>query len=589
MVHIRNFMKYSLSRQLVAVSVIMSLITVGGACFFTYRHMKKVAVNNTLIQIDESMNQMSERLCDKMTYITDQFHLIENNIDFMQIAGKQDGLYNLEDFAELSETFTDLHLQNSTMIDSILFLRMDGQVFHEYQYALNRSVQYKEQAWYQKTAGNNGYIVWYPPYYNELLANKKHETIGLMKTITDSHYNGLGILVMNLNINYFKNELEKLRLGPGTSQFIIDNENNMIITLDGDAERCKKIVEQLNAQKDDKSGDVTYEGQNIKIIKTNMRVGDWQLVGVIPENSLFNDLDMLWAGLIAAILTGLVVSLFLLAFVLNRITIPITKLKAVMRSMKNDETHIRFDGKEVNRRDEIGELAHSFNAMMNRIDTLVVQVRKESEMKSKAQLRALQQQINSHFLYNTLDAIYWKVLSGDKKDSADMVKRLSTYFRLALNHGNDITTVQNEVQHIENYIAIEQYRYKYPIICKIDVDEDIYAFRMPKLLLQPLVENAVVHGIFTKKENGTICVRGYSQGNTVVFVVEDNGVGMDVEMINKYVKKGKKEESMKKSFALRNIYTRINLFYKGLGKIDFYLNEDGGVGVRIELPADFEG
>ncbi|MBP3359296.1 MAG: histidine kinase [Clostridia bacterium] len=588
MTRIRNLMKDSLNSQLVAVSVIMSLITVGGACFFTYKHMKKVAINNTITHIDESINQMAERLSDKMMLILDQFGTIENDVDFMQIAGKQDGVHNLEDFAVLSEIFTDSHLQNSKMLDSILFLRLDGQIFHEYQYIFNSSFQYKEQPWYQKTAGNDGYIVWYPPYQNELLTNKKQETIGLMKMITDNRYNNLGILIMNLNINYFQNELEKLSLGPGTSQFIIDKENNIIISSDRDIEKCRKIMEQSDMEEDEIFKDISYEGQNTKIIRIDMGVGEWQIVGVIPENSLFNDAEMLWAGLIASILTGLVVSLFLLAFVLNRITIPITKLKATMRSMQNDETYIRFNKKEINRRDEIGDLARNFNAMMDRIDALVEQVRRESKMKSQAQLRALQQQINSHFLYNTLDTIYWKVISGDKTGSADMVKRLSTYFRLALNHGNDITTVRNEVQHIENYIAIEQYRYKYPIICKIDVDEDIYDFRMPKLLLQPLVENAVVHGIFTKKENGTILVRGYAYDHTVVFVVEDNGAGMDVMAINKYVKEDKKEEGMKKSFALRNIYTRINLFYKGLGSMDFYLNKDGGAGVRIELPADFE-
>ena len=255
-----------------------------------------------------------------------------------------------------------------------------------------------------------------------------------------------------------------------------------------------------------------------------------------------------------------------------------------MRKTGNHKRSI-YEGAEIERNDEIGYLARSYNVMLKDIDLLTRQIRIKSEEESKAQLRALQQQINSHFLYNTLDSIYWKVACEDKAGSMDMIKRLSTYFRLALNKGDDITTVEKEIQHIENYIGIEKYRYKNKISCLIDVEQELYAFRLPKLLLQPLVENAIVHGVFTKDHDAFVRVCGKREGENIVFSVEDNGVGMDVSAVTSYVKNNEKTENLKSSFALRNIYTRIKIYYKGRGDIEFYTNQYQGAGIRITLPA----
>ena len=577
--------KNSLTKKTAIISIIVSVITVGIACNFTYRSVRKSAVKSAAKQVGETINQLSDKINDNIFFIYDLYSNIEIDREFVNIASKQDGKFNLNDFSVLSEMFNDAHVFNSKIIDSIIFIRNDGQIFYEYQKSVDGSIDYQQLDWYKKTDKNDGFAIWYPPYNNELFVHLGKETIGLMKTITNSVYSKMGILIMNINVSYFGNELDKLQMGERTELFIVDNENNIIAAANGNVAKCENIINELLENKEVLSQTYYYDNRKVRIIDSRIGNTQWKIIGVIPEDELAGEANILILWIITAIFTGVVITLALMLFVLNNITIPLNKLTKVMQQTDGKSgRRIRYTAKEKERSDEIGYLAQSYNKMIDNIEELIEQIKEKSEEESKMQLRALQQQINSHFLYNTLDTIYWKVVSGDKIESADMVKRLSTFFRLALNRGDDITTVEKEIQHIENYVAIEKYRYKNKIECIIDVDKQIYDFYIPKLLIQPLIENAIVHGVFTLKENAFVVVKGILDGKNVVFTVEDNGIGMDVEAVEKYVKSNEKEEDLKNSFALRNIYKRIKLYYKEKGDMQFYINEYGGAGNKIILP-----
>ncbi|MBO5060799.1 MAG: sensor histidine kinase [Clostridia bacterium] len=582
---IKGFYKHSLTRKTAIVSIIVSVVTVGLACNFTYQSIRESSVENAAKQVSQTINQLSDKLNDNVLYIYDLYAKLEIDRDFVNISSKQNGKFDLEDFSLLSQLFNDTHVLNSEIIDSIVFVRYDGQIFYEYRNGINESVDYRELDWFKKASSNNGFAIWYPPYRNELFFNVRKDAVGFMKAITNSIYKQTGVLVMNINTSYFRNELAKLNIGSETELFIVDAENNIIASAKDSTEGCKEILKLL--EEDDIPDTLYYKNRKTHLISSEIGNMGWRVMEVIPESELTVDVDALKLWIFTAIFTGVIITLTLMLFVLKKITIPLNKLTNVMQ-MTDGKTgkRIRYTGKENERRDEIGYLAQSYNIMIDNIDELMEQIKKKNEEESKAQLRALQQQINSHFLYNTLDTIYWKVMDGDKTASADMIKRLSTYFRLALNKGDDVTTVYKEIQHIENYVAIEKYRYKNKIEYRIEVDEEIYEFKLPKLLIQPLVENAIVHGVFTRRENSLVTVTGRQLGENIVFTVEDNGVGMDIDVVEKYVKSNEKSEKLKNSFALRNIYTRIKLYYKESGDMEFYINEYGGAGIRVILPAN---
>ena len=576
------FFKGSLTFKTAIVSILVSIIAVGLISGISYRNFKIEAVQNSMRQVETALDQVSDKLDDEVCKIYDIYAEIELNESFKTIsAGKE---FDLTDFSTIAGLFNKTRAAYSNIIDSFIFIRNDGQIFYEFQNVMNRNVDYKNTEWYKLAKANNAFAIWYPPYRNELFTKNNRESLGLMKFTTNKIGEQTGLLIMNINMNYFQGELDNLNLGNDVRKFVVDQNNRIIVAGNNLREECAELWRMVE-QDGETHSKLIYHGKKSYMLNVGLEITGWRIIAVLEESELIGRIGIVKNGITTAVFTGIIVAAALMVFVLTNITIPLTKLSNAMRQTGNRQRRI-YEGAEIERNDEIGYLARSYNVMLEDIDNLTKQIREKSEEESKAQLRALQQQINSHFLYNTLDSIYWKVACEDKVGSTDMIKRLSTYFRLALNKGDDITTVEKEIQHIENYIGIEKYRYKNKISCLIDVDKEIYSFRIPKLLLQPLVENAIVHGLFTKDRNAFVKVSGKLEGESIFFSVEDNGVGMDVAAVTNYVKRNEKNEDLKSSFALRNIYTRIEIYYKGRGDISFYTNQYQGAGIRIKLPVD---
>lgn len=209
-------------------------------------------------------------------------------------------------------------------------------------------------------------------------------------------------------------------------------------------------------------------------------------------------------------------------------TKPITDLIGVTdRVAKGDlEARSRNDSK-----DEVGVLAHSMNQMIEKINELLKQITKEQIRIREAELELLQSQINPHFLYNTLDTIIWLAEGGDEKRVVSMVKSLSSFFRTSLSRGRDIITIREELVHAKSYLEIQQFRYQDILTYTIDVPDEIGDFMIPKITIQPLIENALYHGIKNKRGGGNITISTRNEGDDLVISVTDNGIGMTDERL----------------------------------------------------------
>lgn len=572
----KKFCQYSLTVQTMIVTILVSVVTVGIVSGIAYGNMRNRAISNSITQYERLMSQLIEREEDKAFEMYDILRDIEIDSEFKRISSVQDGMYNVKDAISVAEIFRNMRTIHSNVINSLIFIRSDGQMFYEKQNILNGDVDYRKLDWYKRAEDNNGYVVWYPPYVNELFKNDSRKSIGLIKFITDEKYAYQGVLVININIEYLRDEIDKLDLN---NPVFIENANGEVLFSNTSEQMCNEIKEGMGETSFD---DSIYRGRTSCTIIKNADKVKWRVIVNADNNSLAGDLGIVQNGILTAMITGVIIAVVMMLFVLVHITIPMTRLSHAMR-IPNGVRPALYEGAEVDREDEIGGLAKSYNVMVGNIKNLTEQIRKKSEQESKARLRTLQQQINSHFLYNTLDSIYWKVAVGDSEQSMDMIRRLATYFRLALNNGEDITTVENEIHHIKNYVEIEKYRYKNGLQCIIDVDEASLGCKIPKLLLQPLVENAIVHGLFSVKDGAVVRVTGRISGESLVFDVEDNGAGMSIDDVTAYVKNGKNIGKLKKSFALRNIYTRIKLYCGERGDMTFFKSELNGAGVRITL------
>ena len=266
--------------------------------------------------------------------------------------------------------------------------------------------------------------------------------------------------------------------------------------------------------------------------------------------------DMIRFSLIAFICIILLI-IFLSYYIPQSITRPIRELSEVANSVAGGNLAVRFD---VRTGAEVQVLSDSLNAMIEEITALLEQVKQEQIRLRKAEFELLQTQINPHFLYNTLDAIVWLAEAGEQKKVVNMVGSLSDFFRTSLNQGKVIVSIREELQHVRSYLEIQQVRYQDILQYEIDVPETLYDYRIPKITIQPLVENALYHGIKNKRGPGRIVITGKSESRGFRIRVEDNGIGISEERLEQ-VREGMvhEEPSQKNIYGLYNVNERIRL------------------------------
>ena len=269
----------------------------------------------------------------------------------------------------------------------------------------------------------------------------------------------------------------------------------------------------------------------------------------------------------------------------NTIRQSIRQLEGSMHRLTGGDLKARVPEMEV---EELSELARQSNVMANRLETLIERSRLEQENLAKSELRLLQAQINPHFLYNTLDAIIWQAQSGKSEEVIHLTRSLSDFFRITLSSGADWIPLEREARHVSGYLSIQKTRYRDILNYEIDIPEDLQGGYIVKLLLQPLVENALYHGIKSKRGGGTIRVEAVPEGPGVRFTVSDTGKGMTPEELERVVAVMRSDApalsgvapAEGSSFGLRNVDARIRLFYHQQTGLEI---ESGAGGTRVSF------
>lgn len=278
----------------------------------------------------------------------------------------------------------------------------------------------------------------------------------------------------------------------------------------------------------------------------------------------------------------LILVIILSYYIPRSITMPITRISRVTDQVAKGNLSVRAAAESGA---EARMLSDSLNAMIDKINELLDQVTTEQVRLRKAEFELLQAQINPHFLYNTLDTIVWLAEAGDQKRVVSMVGNLSDFFRTSLNQGKDIISIREELAHVRSYLEIQQVRYQDILRYEITVPEDLYEYKIPKITIQPLVENALYHGIKNKRGQGTITVSGKRNENGFVLYVRDNGIGMTQERL-KEVRAGIQKLSYtgKEIYGLYNVNERIRLNFGETYGISIESTYGEGTCVSISLP-----
>jgi two-component system sensor histidine kinase YesM len=265
---------------------------------------------------------------------------------------------------------------------------------------------------------------------------------------------------------------------------------------------------------------------------------------------------------------------------------PIVKLTRLMEEAETGDLDVRFPDPP---NDEVGRLGQSFNTMIAEIGKLLDQVYEEQRKKREAEFRILQAQIKPHFLYNTLDTIHWMAQEKGASDIVGIVDALTSLFRVSLSQGRDVIRLEEELEHVTSYLVIQKIRYLDKFDYSIDVDPRLLSLPVVKLTLQPLVENALYHGIKEKAGRGTLALSARREGDALVLTVADNGAGMDEPALEALRKNLTGDEDPSQGFGVFSVHHRIRLvFGEGWG-LSYASRPGTGTTVTVRQPFDAEG
>lgn len=284
--------------------------------------------------------------------------------------------------------------------------------------------------------------------------------------------------------------------------------------------------------------------------------------------------------IIALIAVG---SLFISLIISESITKPIKRLGMITNQVAKGDLNVRSD---IKNGAEVKVLSDSLNIMIEKLSNLIETVKSEQTSLREAEFRLLQEQINPHFLYNTLDTIIWLAETNKSEAVIDMVSSLSSYFRTSLSKGKSIVTLNDEILHVKSYLSIQKLRYGDILEYEIVIPDFLAMCSIPKITLQPLVENALYHGIKNKRGKGRINIRGLMEEDYIILTIEDNGQGMKEERLKQVIDDiYNNDENNKNFFGLYNVNKRIQLYYGtdfGIGLESVY-----GEGTRVEVHIPF--
>ena len=323
--------------------------------------------------------------------------------------------------------------------------------------------------------------------------------------------------------------------------------------------------------------------QRVVVVKTVGYTG-WKIVSVVSKESLFSDLNQTRMMALLNLVLAIFLMIFVNQYVAVRITDPLKKLEKSIQGIEMKQQPVVYIGGPP----EIQHLGLTIRFMVEELQELTDKMVKEQEEKRKNELDALQSQINPHFLYNTLDSIMWMIESERYEDAVSMVQALGRLLRISLSRGKNVISVGDELQHARSYLAIQRYRYKNKFTSYFEVEPDIEQYKTIKLVIQPLIENAIYYGMEYMDGEGEIHIRAYTRDQDLYLEVEDNGPGMPEEQVEHLLTGGEKARQKGSGIGLKNVNQRIQLYFGTQYGLEIESEPDEGTVVRIHIPKTTE-
>lgn len=477
----------------------------------------------------------------------------------------------------------DLYKSVYSEVSGILIVPENGKYISNEMYRVSRE-SLKNDRWYKTVVqAEPGIVLISKP----IGRNIKHwqdiypeDVVSIAKSIYDPETNEfLGVISIDMKIEVLEEALKNLTLGKKGFVFIMDQYGEVVYSPTNEA-----VYRIKPSWIDNTSNTKTYmiNDKAYSIMTTNSSYTNWTTIGVFEQGFILPEVkDLIYIILIIACVM-LIVVILSSTVLASTISQPIKELQQLMQKAENGDLTVRFEG---GNSDEVIKLGQNFNHMIFKIQELLKVVYLEQRNKRKAELNILQQQIKPHFLYNTLDTIQWMAQEHGMNDIVKIVNALSSMFRISISRGKEFITMEEEIKHLESYLTIQKMRYEDKVSYTIKKDPELNRCIVVKLILQPIVENAIYHGIKQKLVNGHIWIDIRRDNDMIVITVADDGVGMSEEQVTKLNMELENYDRTKGThgYGIFNVNDRLRLFFGDDYKLRFIYFETGAM-VKVTLP-----
>ena len=563
--------------------VLVVMVSVAVFAMVALNYTEKTVLENAEEYSTQLITQANRDIDSYMEYLRNTSILISSNADV------HDYLFGVnKDTGETAQTVERIIAQFQTILDTrndIVNIGIIGEngryLINQGALKINENVSLKEVEWVQKAQNSQGLTTISSSHVQNVVDGRYEWVVTLSRGLRNKITKEVeGVFFVDLNYSSISELCDSISYGNRGYVYILDEQGNLIYhpqqQLLYSGLKNEKIEEVLSS----KDNSFVTEDGKLYCMSKSLETG-WTVVGVAYVSELLKDSRE--TGRIYVVSAGLIMlaAMALAVFLSREITKPIKRLSNSMREVeKGNFENVLLD---VQGENEIDRLSANFNMMTTEIKHLMEQNVEDQRQKRKSELMALQAQINPHFLYNTLDSIIWMAEWGKNKEVVLMTSSLAKLLRQSISNQNELVKVEDEVEYTRSYLTIQKMRYKDKLEYDILVEPEILNYKVAKLILQPLVENAIYHGIKYKEGKGKVLIEGFLRDDELILRITDDGIGMTEEQMSHLFEK-RETDTRRNSVGVRNVHDRIGLYYGKEYGLTFESAVGEGTKVEIHIP-----
>lgn len=595
----KSFLNKSLKMRMTLLYTLFAVVLVGGITYYAYYFTVDLLKKKEMSILSDSLEYLEKDISVRLKSLNEEYMNMFDDDTFMELY--MESAYGTEEITEqiklnneFQNYFLDTKMRNNDLVESIYLFTGEKVYSSEYRSQFEFA-EFVDTPYYEACMENKNRII-----YENLEPEEDYFSIirsfYYTKNEEGTVYPGVGYLSENnedystliffLKKEYLQKLIREEAVKRQTSILILDQDGEIIVQ-EGELDWLsdKNGDDLIKEIKKHTPGE--FEGELIKgragINIRTVDIVDWSIVYLYDMNILYRQAGQIRNVALVIFAVSVVIVFLIASFISGTVVRPIRALAKSMDEVVDNNMEVTFVPKY---NDEIAYLGRRFSVMMQKIAELMVEVKRIEEQKRVEELKALQAQINPHFLYNTLDMVYWLSKMEGNDNVANLVADLADFFRLSLNKGEDITSIEKEVEHVKKYLEIQRVRMDAKFDYEVFLEDSIREERVPKLILQPLAENALIHGFENISYQGMIRIEALREGNSIVFYVTDNGRGMSKQAMEQL---NRSSDSSDKSYgyAIGNVKARIRLYAGDEYGMQFDTEITNGTRVRVCFPLGF--